>query len=451
MPEYRYTGVNVRGKPVQGILFSPDIKTVKNKIKEATKAKGVRIENIEQKHTFLYKVQRGSEKSIKGEQKSFNEDELRAALTKMGYKVFYVRRKLFDLKGGVPSKDLVLFIRICADLLREKFPYDEILTLVSTDTSNARLKETILEIQRDLKAGNEGPAVYAKHHKVLGKFTCHMLAVASTSGNMAEVYESTAKFLERDNEFRTKLRRVMVMPLVVTLAMIATLFFFILYIFPSMTEMLIKYDMAMPPMTAATMKVSDFLLAYWHVLTALIVSGVAGFLAWLNTERGRLSFDKFILNVPLLGSLMRKTSIEIFCRVFQALYSSSGENINAIKIASESCRNKYIEKQIISVVIPRMLKEGRSFVECLTRVNCFTLTAIRRLKAGEESGTLKQNAQQLANYYETENRHKMDGLIEAINLIVTVVITIMIIGLTLVSSEMGFVQPSSPLSNGSGF
>ncbi|RMF69244.1 MAG: hypothetical protein D6743_02140 [Calditrichaeota bacterium] len=138
--------------------------------------------------------------------------------------------------------------------------------------------------------------------------------------------------------------------------------------------------------------------------------------------------------------------MEIFSRVLYALYSTSGENIAAIRIAAESCRNRYIERQIKDYVIPRMLRDGKSFVECLSRANCFTLTAVRRLKSGEESGTLRESALQLANYYEAETKHKMKRLTDIANLAVSIIITIMILVLTLVSSEIGFVSPPSPLS-----
>ena len=93
-----------------------------------------------------------------------------------------------------------------------------------------------------------------------------------------------------------------------------------------------------------------------------------------------------------------------------------------------------------------MLKEGRSFVECMFRTNCFTVTALRRLKSGEESGTLRESSLQLANYYEKETSHKMGRVVDFINIAVAVIITLLIVGLTLLSTEIGFVSPSSPLS-----
>jgi type IV pilus assembly protein PilC len=446
MPEYRYVGVSVGGKPIQGVVFSPDEKTVKAKIKELGKTKGIRIDSVQKKSVFIYKAQRGTEKPLTGEQKAFTREELLGALTKMGYRVLYVRKKLFDLRMPVPTKDLVLFIRICADLLREKFPYDEILTLIGNDSENRRLRDTIKDIQKDLKSGSDGQTVYGKHEDVFGRFTAHMLAVASTSGNMASIYESTAKFLERDSEFKSNLRSLLVMPVVVVLAMFGAMIFYVMYIFPKLTKMLVKFKIEIPPMTQATIDFSDFLQNYYLIIIAAILIPIGFFIQWARTESGRYIIDKTIIQIPVIGSVLHKVSIEIFARVFSALYSTSGENINAIRIAAESCRNSYIERQITTLVIPAMLREGRSFVECLGRTNCFTLNAVRRLRSGEESGTLKESALQLANYYEKETSHRMKALVDAINILISIIITVMIVGLTLVSSEIGFISPPSPIS-----
>jgi len=446
MPEFRYTGVNVTGKLIQGIIFSPDEKTVKAKLHSLGKTKGVRIDAIQKKVTFLYKAQRGTEKPIVGEQKAFSKDELHSALVKMGFRVFYIRKKLFDLKFGVPGKELILFMRITADLLREKFPYDEILALASTDTENKRLRETIRDIQKDLKAGMDGKTVYSKHVDVFGKFVCHMMAIATTSGNMAEIYESTAKFLERDGEFRSNLRTILVMPIMVLVGMVGAIIFYVMYIFPKMANMLVRFDIEIPPMTKATMAFSTFLQDYSILLLLAVATPVLLFIHWARTDNGKYIIDRMLLNFPVIGSILHRISIEIFCRVFHALYSTSGENITAIRIAAESCRNRYIEKQIKELVVPGMLKEGKGFVECLNRANCFPATAIRRFKSGEESGTLRDTALQLANYYEKETKHKMARLVDAINITVSIVVTLLIILLTLISTEIGFVSPTSPLT-----
>src|SRR5690606_31882173 len=157
---------------------------------------------------------------INGEQEAFNKEELEKALVKLGYKVISINKKLFDFKGGVPMQEIVTFIRLSADLLKQQLTFDEILNLLYEDTTNKRMKDVIKTIQKDLKDGKEGSEVYGKHADVFGKFAAYMLSVASTSGNMALVFESTAKFMERDADFKKNMKRALMMPTITVLAVI---------------------------------------------------------------------------------------------------------------------------------------------------------------------------------------------------------------------------------------
>lgn len=188
-------------------------------------------------------------------------------------------------------------------------------------------------------------------------------------------------------------------------------------------------------MTAKTMEVSDFLLAYWWLIILAIGIPVGLLVAWFRTPKGKYYKDKFMIKIPAIGALLHKTSIEIFARVFYSLYSGSGENVRVIQIAAEACRNSYMESQIKNISIPLMLKEGKGIVEALEASGVFTRTAISRFRSGAESGALKSNALQLANYYEADTSYRMEKVINIVNLFVTTIIMAAMLFITVVSSE----------------
>ena len=445
MPEFRYQAASLTGGLVQGMLTAPSAREARRSAEEVCRQRRIRLTTLQKRSTYIYKARRGNEKVFRGEQKAFSKEEVENALRKLNYQVLSVQKRLFDIKLKPPTKDIVLFTRISADLLREKLPYDEILQLLANDTENKTLADTIREIHQDLKDGKDGRAVFGKHADVLGKFTTYMLSVASTSGNMSEVYESTAKFLERDEEFKKSLKSAMIMPAVIVFALLGAVAYYVGYIFPATAEMFVKFGVDLPPMTKATLQLSNFLRdnALW-LFPACLAPVVAIVLFFFRTDRGRLIFDRFIIKIPVVGSLLHKTSIEIFARVFYALYSGSGENINVIRVAAEACRNKHMERQIKEVAIPAMLKEGRGLVESLEQADVFTQNAISRFRSGAESGALRTTALQLANYYERETTYKMKNVVELINILISLLIMVVMTALTLVSSETAVISPKSP-------
>jgi type IV pilus assembly protein PilC len=316
--------------------------------------------------------------------------------------------------------------------------------LLINDIPNAGLRDAIKEINAELKQGKDSEKVFMKQAPVLGKFTAQMLGLASKSGNMAEIYESAAKFMERNAEFKRNLRSALITPLITLGVLFLACFFYVYYIFPKTAEMFIKFHIKLPPMTTATLKASDWLSE--HIVILSILFGVPGIflLRFMRTVRGKFLMDKYMIRIPVLGSMFHKTAIEIFCRVFYALYSGSGENIEIIRMAAEACGNRFMEQQIKTIAIPMMLERGKGLTEAFEATGVFTKTAISRFASGAETGTVKATALQLAEYYEKETSYRMKNAIEVIQLAVSMIMMIVLTMLTLVSSETALVKPESP-------
>jgi type IV pilus assembly protein PilC len=445
MPEFRIEGLSATGKPVQGVIESENPRAAKQKAQLMASQRKFKLIRIVPRATFLYKVQRGTEKPVEGEQKAFTKEEVQDALSKMGFRVLGVKKKTFDIKVKPPTTEIVTFVRVSADLIRQKLPYNEILQLMVNDVENKTLRDSIREINNELKQGKDSEKVFIKQENVLGRFTAHMLGLASKSGNMADIYDSTAKFLERRAEFRKNLKSALIMPIVTLIALFGACVYYVGFIFPGMAEIFVrlKVDMRQFPMTYATLQMSAFLQEHIFILLVAILVPIIFAARFFTTERGRFVLDQYMWKVPVIGSLLHKTSIEIFCRVFYALYSGSGENIDVIKMASEASGNKYMEHKIKTVAIPMMVEKGAGITEAFEASGVFTKTAISRLHSGAETGTVKHTALQLAEYYEKETTYKMRNAIDFIQLWISLIIMVVLTGLTLVSSETATFHPNT--------
>ena len=446
MPDFRFIGITNSGRAVQGVISSDNLAEAKKKVKKMASQHKVKINKIQKRKTFLYKAQKSGEKPINGEQKAFTKQEVHQALNKLGYQVLKIQPKIGLLSLRPPTADLVTFVRLSADLLREKLPFNEVLQLLSNDLNNPTLRDSVRQINNDLRAGKDSEEAFLKQERVLGKFTARMLGLASKSGTMAEMYESTAKFLERNAEFKKNIRQALIMPMFTLLVLFGACIFYIAYIFPETAKLFLKLGSELPPMTMATLQMSDFLIAnmpYILLISALVGGGLIYF---LRTPKGQFFKDRYILKMPMIGQIVHKTTIEIFCRVFYSLYSGSGENVDAIRLAAEACGNKYFEERIKSISIPLMLREGRGLVDSFKESGIFTPTALSRFNSGAETGTVKMTAMQIANYYEKETVYKLKNAVDFVQVAVAMIIMVVMTALTLVSSETALVSPKSPLS-----
>jgi type IV pilus assembly protein PilC len=426
-------------------MTSPTYAEGKKKIKALVEKNQLKLKSIEKKTTFLYKVKRGNEKPITGEQRAFTKAEVTNALHKLGYQVLSVNRKLLDFNLKPPQQDVVSFVKLSADLLEQKLPFSEILTLLMNDLENKTMRETLKQINNELKKGADSESVFMKYQGVFGKFTAYMLGLASKSGNMAEIYRATAKFLERQMEFRKNLRSALITPIITLFVLFIAVLFYVGYIFPETAKLFLKFDIPLPPMTAFTLVMSDFLIANWYIVILISIAPPIALIFWGRTEKGRLAIDKYMMKIPIMGSLIHKTAIEVFCRVFYTLYTGAAESIEPIRIAAEASGNKYFESQIKNVAIPLMIKKGAGVTESFEAAGVFTDTAINRFHSGEETGTIKNTALQLANYYESETVFRLKNVIEMIQVFIAMVIMVVMILLTLVSAETATISPKSPV------
>lgn len=444
MVEIKFTAQKTNGQTISGTLTADSGSEAKRKIKTLAEKNALKIISTEKKSTFLYKASRGKEKPVKGEQKAFNKKEVEEALTRLGYSSITVNKKLIDFESKPPVQEIVTFVRLSADLLEQKLSYSEVLTLLMNDTPNVALKNTLRDINNDLKKGADSQATFLKYQNVFGKFTAYMLGLASKSGNMTEIYKATAKFLERRQEFRKNLRSALITPAVTVFILLIAIVFYVGYIFPETAKLFVRFGIELPPMTAFTLKMSDFMVGNPWLITAFFVVPPAAFFYYSRTKKGAYIIDKYMLKLPVIGALIHKTLIEVFCRVFYTLYSGSAESIEPIKIAAEAAGNIYFEDRIKNVSIPLMIKKGIGVTDAFEAAGVFTETALSRFHSGEESGTIKNTALQLANYYEAETVYKLKNLIETIQVSIAIFITVVMILLTLVSAETATVRPKTP-------
>jgi len=445
--EFKYQGVAANGKAIQGVLVADSLGKAKKKIEQLAQRHRVKINTISPRKTFLYTVTlENKKKKIKGRQSAFSKEEVAQALKKIGYENAKIEPVLIDIKPKVSQDQVMMFVNLCSFLLKEKMSYDKILRLLAEEENNLTMREALKKIESELKKGKEGTEVFKKYEHVFGKFPAYMLGLATKSGNMAEVYDATAKFMERDAEYRKSVKQALISPMATVALTLAAVAYYVLKIFPDTAGIFLKFNLKLPPMTAFTLKMSDYLQATWWIWLLVIAIPISAVLMWWRTPKGKVQRDKLIINLPIIGHLMHKSSIEIFFRVFAAIYSGAENNIETLSASAEACRNAYMEKGVKEIAIPLMLKDGMSLVPALANADVFNRSTLSRLKSGSETGNVLASARQIASFYEKETTYKMDNLIQYIQTIIGFFIGIVITLLTMVSAEIALIDTSSMMN-----
>lgn len=440
--EYRFKGYGPQGKLVQGTFMAESPKAAKEYLNKLSQKFHLRISSLEKKRDWLYKVYAaGKKKPFNGRQSAYSKAEVASALTKMGYTRFTINPVLFDIPMKPALADIMMFIKLSTTMLKDRMSFGKILEMLAEEQTNRTLKDALQQIESQLKGGAEGREVFMRFGHVFGKFPAFMLGLATRSGNMADVFEATSKFIERDMEIKKNIKKALISPMFAVVATIGAVMYYVIDIFPATAELFLKYNMPLPPMTKATLSASDWLAIYWWVIALCLAIPVVIVWRWWSTPKGKIWRDSHIIKLPMVGHLIHKSSIEIYFRVFGTIYAGAGDNIETIRTAAEACRNAWMEDRIKRVTIPLMLKEGEAFVPAMEAAGIFTRTALTRLRTGQETGNILQASQQIATYYEAETTYKMNNMIEYIQSIVGLFISLAITFLTVVSAEIATISP----------
>lgn len=442
--EFRYQARAANGKPIQGTVLAKNKGRAKKLVDKLAARHKLNVIAIDPKKDFLYYLKLPNGKTLKGRQSAYSKEEVLRGLKTLGYNVKKVEPVLFDIKTKPPYSAIMMFVSLSSFLLKEQMSYDKILRMLAEEERNPVLKDTLKKIESELKKGKEGTDVFNRYGHVFGKFPAYMLGLATKSGNMAEVYDATAKFMERELDFKKAVKSALIQPLFVVIAMLLAVLYYVVSIFPQTAHLFLRYDMQVPPMTAFTLQFSDYLADNWGWIVLIMIVPVIICLVWWKTPKGRIWRDKMIINLPMMGDVMHKLSIEIFFRVFGAIYGGAESNIETIQASAEACRNKYMETNIKEITIPLMLKEGMSLVPALEQADVFNRNTLSQLRSGAETGNVLSAARTITVFYEKETTYKMKNITESIAVFIGAFIGIVITLLTIVSAEIAMVSPPTP-------
>ncbi len=431
--EFRISAQDRAGRSLIKYVMASSYLEARGKAKDWTARNGSQLVRIDKKRTFVYKARRG-DKLITGTQSAYSRQEVVAALKRIGYQVQSVYSP-WKVNFSAPASDIVGFVSQSAKLLEQKLPFNEVLILLGDNITNKTLNQGIKDIINDLRNGMDSREAFARQSSVFGYHTAMLLGIATKSGDVAGIFRSVAQLVERRAEFSKGLKSALMLPAITMLSLIGAIVFYAMYLVPDMMEMLGPMMAKIPPVTQFTLDSSAYIKATWPWLVGLSGVLLAGFYAWLSTTPGRLQFDKYVVKIPYVGRILKNTSVEIFTRVLGIIYTSAGENIEAIQIASDASGNTWFARQIRTVAAPMMLTQGVELGRALAATDFLPDMALSRFRTAAETGSVKTTAQQLADYYETENSFAMKNLVSVIELAVTIVIMGSLVFLTLLSSE----------------
>ncbi len=308
-------------------------------------------------------------------------------------------------KKRVPRKELMHFFRQLAVFVRSGISIIDALHVVNEEQENKLFKEAIADMVVRLESGQTFSQAAAAHTEAFPDFSLSILKSAEVTGNLEIVLNQLADYIERDLEARQKVVSALMYPAVVAGMSAVTVVIMAVYVLPKFETFFAALDAELPLPTRMLLGMSRFFTNWWPFILLTIVAIIAGFIAGLRTDKGKELRDRALLKAPGFGDVLRHAILERFCRILSSMVQAGVALDTALGITAEATNN-VVYRRGLDEAREAMIR-GEGLAEPLAATGLFPAAARQMLRVGESTGTLEDQMQVAADYFDRELDHKI--------------------------------------------
>jgi type IV pilus assembly protein PilC len=322
--------------------------------------------------------------------------------------------------GKVKTRDIVIMTRQFATMINAGLPLVQALDILSKQSDNKLLKKTLQDVLYDVESGNTLADAMREHQRAFSPLYVNMVAAGETGGILDTILIRLAGFLEKNEALARKVKGAMIYPAVISFVAASAIIVLLLFVIPTFQQMFASFNQALPLPTRVVIGASAILQSYWWAMGAAVGGSVWLFKRWVATASGRLTFDRFMLRLPILGNLARKSSVARFTRTLGTLLSSGVTILDGLEITARTSGNRVIHDAIMAS--RNSIAGGESISEPLRQSGVFPPMVTQMINVGEETGDLDGMLTKIADFYDEEVDVAVEALLKAMEPLMIVVL-----------------------------
>jgi general secretion pathway protein F len=385
MPVFQYTGIGEAGREVKGIKDADSAKALRSLL---------RREGIFLKDFREAKAGKAAEAEQEGKGLS---------------------REVHLFGSGISKRQVATFTRQLAVLLRSGIPLAEALGTLTEQSAQQtsrrtsdRLQRVLGDVRRQVNEGASMADALNNHPGVFEELYINMIRSGEAAGNLEDVLERLADFMDRELDLRSKVTGALLYPAIMFVVSLFILAILMIVVVPKITQIFEDMERTLPWNTRFLIALSDFTGSYWYLIA--IGGGLFAllFASWKRTEGGRASWDRWVIRLPVVGGLIRHLSISRFCRTLGTMFQSGVPLLRALDISKYVLTNTQLQNVISDA--EEGIREGESIASQLKKSKYFEPMVIHMVAVGERSGQLPEMLTNVAEAYEKQVESRLGKL-----------------------------------------
>ena len=330
-----------------------------------------------------------------------------------------------DFLNKVKPKDIMIMTKQLSIMLNAGIPIVSAFNILIEQIKHPKLKKIIRDIKENVESGSSFSNALKEHKDIFSDLYINMVESGEASGNLDVVLQRLVITMEKDLELKRKLKGALIYPTMVSIVAVGVIALILTFVIPTFSKMYADSGMQLPLLTRMVIGASNFLRDYIIIILLIIAIIIGAFvIAKKKSIKFRTYIDSVLLKLPLLGTLILKTSIARFSSILSMLTSGGVSILEAIDIGAKTSGNLVIENSLNKV--KESVKEGSNLSEPISKAGIFPDMVSQMISVGEETGKLEDMLVKVSQYYEEEVDNSVKNLTTMLEPIIIVFLGVIV-------------------------
>ena len=393
----------------------------------ATATGVLRREDVKQR-IFVWEGRDRTGKKIKGEMRAGGEAVVNATLRRQGINVTKVRKQRLGGGRRVTQKDIALFTRQMATMMKAGVPLLQAFDIVGKGHSNTKVTKLLMDIKADVETGSSLAAAFRKHPLHFDALYCNLVQAGEQAGILEALLDRLATYKEKIIAIKSKIKTAMFYPVAVIVVAFVITAVIMIFVIPAFKGVFKSFGADLPAPTLVVIAMSDFFVEFWYLIFGVILGGLYGFFElWKRSQAVQIYMDRLLLKLPIFGTIVRKSVIARWTRTLSTMFAAGVPLVEALDSVGGASGN-YVY-QIATKQIQQEVSTGTSLTAAMQNANVFPNMVVQMTSIGEESGALDNMLSKVADFFEAEVDDAVEALSSLMEPIIMVVLGVLIGGM----------------------
>ncbi len=320
----------------------------------------------------------------------------------------------------VTGADVNTFTRQLATMVNAGLPLTEGLLILRTQTKGT-MQKIVSKILADVEEGESLSSAMSKHSEVFSKSYTALIKAGEVGGVLDEVLVRLADNLEKDQEFKGRVKGALIYPIIIVFGMIAVAFIMMVFVVPRLTALYDQFQADLPLPTLVLIAVSNFMTDFWWLILILAGGAVYGLKLYRATKSGRRKIDELILKIPVFGDLTLQIVLTDITRTLSLMVGSGVSIIEALNISGGVVNNVVVSSALADC--SNMVEKGFPVAFSFSRhPEAFPYLLSQMIAVGEETGKMDEVLEKVSHVFEVESDQKVKALTAAVEPAILIVL-----------------------------